>query len=459
MAKRFAVILAAGQGTRMNSSLYKVLHPVVGRSMIKHVIGQLQTIQLNELVTVVGHGAESVIKAVDNESKFVIQEEQLGTGHAVQQAESLLQNKVGTTIIVCGDTPLITSETYKALFNYHEQTNSQATILTAKAPNPTGYGRVIRNEKNEVERIVEHKDANEQELQIDEINTGTYCVDNELLFEALKEVSNDNAQGEYYLPDIIEILQKRSKKVSAYLTPDFDETLGINDRVALAQAEKIMRTRINEHHMRAGVTIIDPDQTYIGPDVKIMQDVLIHPGSMLSGQTTIGAKAVIGPNTEIDNCVIGQESTISHSVIKDSQVGNFAEIGPYAYIRPESHVGTSAKVGHFVEIKKSTIGTNSKVPHLSYVGDATIGENVNVGCGTITVNYDGKDKYETNIGDDAFIGCNTNLIAPVTVGKNSLIAAGSTITNDVPEDALSIARARQVNKEGYASKIMKKDKK
>jgi bifunctional UDP-N-acetylglucosamine pyrophosphorylase/glucosamine-1-phosphate N-acetyltransferase len=455
MAKRFAVVLAAGQGTRMKSKLYKVLHPVVGRPMVQHVINQLEQLQIDEMVTIVGYGAEKVIEKVGSASKFVTQEEQLGTGHAVQQAEALLLDKDGTTIVVCGDTPLITKETYKALFDHHEKEGSKATILTAKAPDPTGYGRIIRNDHNQVERIVEQKDANKDELLVDEINTGTYCFDNKALFEALNEVSNDNAQGEYYLPDVIEILRSKEEKVSAFLTSEFEETIGINDRVALAQAEKVMKKRINLEHMRNGVTIIDPDNTYIGPDVEIEQDVIIYPGSMVSGKTIIHKNAEIGPHTEITDCVIGESASITQSVLIGSQVGNDVTVGPYAYIRPETNVGNKAKIGHFVELKKSIIGENSKIPHLSYVGDAEIGRNVNVGCGTITVNYDGKGKHTTKIEDDAFIGCNTNLVAPVSIGEGAYVAAGSTITKNVPNHSLSVARARQTNKEGYASRFKK----
>lgn len=455
MAKRFAVVLAAGQGTRMKSKLYKVLHPVMGRPMVQHVISQLKQIQIDEMVTIVGYGAEKVIEEIGNKSEFVIQEEQLGTGHAVQQAEALLSDEDGTTIVVCGDTPLITGKTYKELFEHHEREGSKATILTAKAPDPTGYGRVIRNEENQVERIVEHKDASHDELLVDEINTGTYCFDNKALFEALKEVSNDNAQGEYYLPDVIEILRKKSEKVSAFLTDDFEETIGINDRVVLAQAEKIMKRRINIEHMKNGVTIIDPDNTYIGPDVQIEQDVIIHPGSIISGKTIIGEDTEVGPHTEITDCVVGKSAIIKQSVLIGSNIGNEVIIGPYAYVRPETIISSNVKIGHFVELKKSTIGEESKIPHLSYIGDTEIGRNVNVGCGTITVNYDGKDKHKTKIEDDAFIGCNTNLIAPVSIGENAIIAAGSTINKNVPKDALSIARARQTNKEGYASRLKK----
>jgi len=449
MTKRYAVILAAGQGTRMKSKLYKVLHPVMGRPMVQHVIDQIRPVQLDKTVTIVGFGAEKVKEVIGSQSEIVIQEEQLGTGHAVLQAEDLLKDKDGTTIVVCGDTPLITSETYKAIFDHHEKTSAKATILTAKAPEPAGYGRVVRNDSEEVERIVEHKDATKDERSIREINTGTYCFDNQALFAALAEVSNDNAQGEYYLPDVIEILRGKGEKVSAFMTPVFEETLGINDRVALSQAENIMKRRINERHMRAGVTILDPENTYIQQEVAIEQDVIIHPGSVIKGNTTIHSNAEIGPNSEISNCSIGEETVIKHSVASDSKIGDRVNIGPFAHIRPDSAIGNDAKLGNFVEVKKTELGDNSKVSHLSYIGDARVGNNVNVGCGTITVNYDGENKHLTTIEDDAFIGCNSNLIAPVTVGKGSYVAAGSTITDDVPEDSLSIARARQTNKEGY----------
>ncbi|QKY70891.1 bifunctional UDP-N-acetylglucosamine diphosphorylase/glucosamine-1-phosphate N-acetyltransferase GlmU [Lentibacillus sp. CBA3610] len=458
MTKRFAVILAAGKGTRMKSKLYKVLHPILGRPMVQHVIEQLKPVNLDKMVTIVGHGAEEVSEYIGDDSQMVLQEEQLGTGHAVLQAEERLKNQEGITIVVCGDTPLITHETYQALFDHHEREGAKATILTAKAPDPAGYGRVIRDGENEVKRIVEQKDATDSELLVDEINTGTYCFDNKALFEALQHVSNDNVQGEYYLPDVIEILQNRGEKVSAFQTPDFEETLGINDRIALAQAEKNLKRRINEKHMRNGVTLIDPDNTYISPETIIEPDVVIHPGSIIKGNTTIKTDAEIGPHTEIGNCFVGQASVIKQSVANDSYIGDRVKVGPYSHIRPEASIGNEAKVGNFVEVKKSSLGDNSKVSHLSYIGDAEIGTNVNVGCGTITVNYDGKNKYLTTIEDDAFIGCNSNLVAPVTVGKGSYVAAGSTITKNVPEDALSIARGRQTNKEGYASRIRNQKK-
>lgn len=458
MTKRYAVILAAGQGTRMKSKLYKVLHPVVGKPMVQHVIQNLNSVHLDKLITIVGFGAEKVKEEIGDTSQFVIQEEQLGTGHAVLQAEALLKDLEGTTIVACGDTPLITGETFAKLFEHHEASGASATILTSEISNPAGYGRVIRNAENEVSRIVEHKDATNEERLITEINTGTYCFNNRDLFAALQQVTNDNVQGEYYLPDVIEIFQHQGKKITAFVTDHFEETLGINDRVALAEAEKIMKKRINEKHMRNGVAIIDPDHTYIGPDVVIEQDVTIYPGTMISGKTIIQSEAVIGPNSELLHCQIGEGTVVKQSIVHYSKIGDAVSIGPFTHIRPDSVIGNNAKLGNFVEVKKSALGNNSKVSHLSYIGDAEVGNNVNVGCGTITVNYDGEKKYLTTIKDNVFVGCNSNLIAPVTVGEGAYIAAGSTINMDVPENALSIARARQTNKENYVGKIKNRKK-
>ncbi len=455
MTNRYAVVLAAGKGTRMKSKLYKVLHQVCGKPMVEHVVDQLDQLKLNQLITIVGHGAEKVKEQLGERSEYALQEEQLGTGHAVQMAEPFIGGNEGTTLVVCGDTPLLTAETLKQLMEHHEQTQSAVTVLTTEMNDPTGYGRVVRNDSNEVAKIVEHKDATDVEKQISEINTGTYCFDNQLLFEALKKVSNSNAQGEYYLPDVLEIAKNEGKKVAAYLTSDPEETIGINDRLALSKAEKFMQKRINEMHMKNGVTIIDPDHTYIGPDVEIESDVLIEPGCRIQGKTIIRSDAYIGTQSEIMDCEIGNETEIHQSVLKESQVGNRVKIGPFAHIRPDSDLKDDVKVGNFVEIKKTVMGEKSKASHLSYLGDAEIGTDVNVGCGSITVNYDGKSKHKTIIEDGAFVGCNSNLIAPVTVKKGSYVAAGSTITKDIPEKALSIARARQVNKEGYVERLNK----
>lgn len=455
MENRYAIVLAAGQGTRMKSTLYKVLHPVMGRPMVQHVIDQLQGLHLSKTLTIVGHGAEQVKEQLGDASAYILQEKQLGTGHAVKQAAPLLEHASGVTLVICGDTPLLTKETLSSLFEHHIQSRAKATVLTATVDDPTGYGRVIRDQDGSVAKIVEHKDATEEQLSVKEVNTGTYCFDNQLLFQSLNKVSNNNAQGEYYLPDVMEILKQANEKIVAYQTEDIDETIGVNDRIALAKAEKIMKNRINTEHMKNGVSIIDPDHTYIEPDVTISADVTIEPGCLIKGKTSIGEGTHIGPHSEINNCDIGENVVIRHSVATDSQIGDRVAIGPYAHIRPQASIGNEVKIGNFVEIKKSSIDEKSKVSHLSYIGDTEIGKNVNVGCGTITVNYDGKNKFLTRIEDDAFIGCNANLIAPVTIGKGALIAAGSTITKDVPSDALSIARTKQENKAGYAKKLNK----
>ncbi|MGE7093888.1 bifunctional UDP-N-acetylglucosamine diphosphorylase/glucosamine-1-phosphate N-acetyltransferase GlmU [Lysinibacillus sp. NPDC048646] len=456
MSNIFAVILAAGQGTRMKSKLYKVLHPVCGKPMVQHVVDHIQTLGVNRIVTVVGHGAEKVQQQLGESSEYVLQAEQLGTAHAVQQAEAILGNEEGTTLVVCGDTPLIRPETMKALFEHHQAKNAKATILTAVAENPTGYGRILRGDNGQVEQIVEQKDATAEQQLVTEINTGTYCFDNKLLFETLKHVKNDNVQGEYYLPDVIELLQKQGDIVEAFVTEDFEETLGVNDRVALSQAETLMRARINERHMRNGVTIINPEATYISAEAVIGCDTVIQSGSMIEGATVIGEDCIIGPNTQIIDSRVGDRTSVHSSVVRESAIAEDTAIGPFANIRPLSDIGSHVKIGNFVEVKKSKLGNDTKVSHLSYIGDAEIGSNVNIGCGSITVNYDGKNKFQTIIEDDVFVGCNTNLVAPVKVGKGSFIAAGSTITKEVPEDALAIARARQENKPNYVSKLNSK---
>ncbi|MEC1755896.1 bifunctional UDP-N-acetylglucosamine diphosphorylase/glucosamine-1-phosphate N-acetyltransferase GlmU [Bacillus mojavensis] len=456
MDKRFAVVLAAGQGTRMKSKLYKVLHPVCGKPMVEHVVDEALKLSLTKLVTIVGHGAEEVKKQLGDKSEYALQAEQLGTAHAVKQAQPFLADEKGVTIVICGDTPLLTAETMEAMLKEHTQKEAKATILTAVAEDPTGYGRIIRGESGAVQKIVEHKDASEEERLVTEINTGTYCFDNEALFRAIDQVSNDNVQGEYYLPDVIEILKNEGETVAAYQTGNFQETLGVNDRVALSQAELFMKERINKRHMQNGVTLIDPMNTYISPDAVIGSDTVIYPGTVIKGEVQIGEDTIIGPHTEIMNSSIGSRTVIKQSVVNNSKVGNDVNIGPFAHIRPDSVIGNEVKIGNFVEIKKTQFGDRSKASHLSYVGDAEVGTDVNLGCGSITVNYDGKNKYLTKIEDGAFIGCNSNLVAPVTVGEGAYVAAGSTVTEDVPGKALAIARARQVNKDDYVKKIHKK---
>ncbi|MBC2347227.1 bifunctional UDP-N-acetylglucosamine diphosphorylase/glucosamine-1-phosphate N-acetyltransferase GlmU [Listeria welshimeri] len=453
MSKRYAVVLAAGQGTRMKSKLYKVLHPVCGKPMVEHVVDQISTLDVDKVVTIVGHGAEKVQEHLAGKSEFVKQEEQLGTAHAVLQAKPELAGKDGVTLVVCGDTPLIEASTMEALLKYHHEKRAKATILTTIIEDPTGYGRIIRDDLGIVEKIVEHKDATEKEQRISEINTGTYCFDNKALFEALENVSNDNVQGEYYLPDVIKILKDLDEVVAAYRMESFEESLGVNDRIALAEASKLMQRRINDNHMRNGVTLVNPENTYIDIDVKIGQDTVIEPGVMLRGNTVIGDDCVISSGSEIANSVIGERVHVRNSSIFESKVGDDVQIGPYAHLRPESDIHNHVKIGNYVETKKAIVGEGTKLPHFIYMGDAEIGKNVNVGCGSIAVNYDGKNKAKTIIGDDVFVGCNSNLIAPVKVGDRAFIAAGSTITKDVPEDALGIARAKQENKMDYAKRL------
>ena len=445
MNNRYAIILAAGKGSRMKSSLYKVLHPVAGKPMVEHVIEQIEAINVDEIVTIVGFGAEMVKEQLGERSKYALQTEQLGTGHAVLATSDLLKDKEGTTLVICGDTPLLTSDTLAKLMAHHEDTKAKATILSAIAQDASGYGRIVRNEAGLVEKIVEHKDASEEELTIKEFNTGTYCFDNQFLFESLTQVGNDNAQGEYYLPDVISILKTQGEIVTAYVMDSEEESMGINDRVALAKASQLMTSRINEEHMRNGVTFIDPNTTYIESDVTIGQDTTIEPGVVLRGKTIIGDNCFISSNSDISDSQIGNNVIIKSSTLNQAIIKDGADVGPYAHLRPNAEIQEKAHIGNFVEIKKATIGQGSKVGHLTYVGDATLGKDINIGCGTVFVNYDGKNKFHTIIEDHAFIGSGTNLIGPVTIGQNAAVAAGSTITKDVPEDALGIARARQSN--------------
>ena len=453
MIKRFAVVLAAGQGTRMKSKLYKVMHPVMGKPMVGHVVDQALAAKMDKIVTVTGVGAETVQDYLGDKSEYVLQEEQLGTAHAVEQAAPLLKDEEGTTLVICGDTPLLTTETLEALIARHEKEGAKATVLTAHTEDPFGYGRVIREEDDSVSKIVEEKDANEVERAVREINTGTYCFDNKALFAALRKVENNNVQGEFYLPDVVEILKKEDELISAYQLANKEEALGVNDRVNLAKASKLMKERINEKHMRNGVTFIDPDQTYIESEVKIGQDTTLEPGVYLKGQTVIGEDCFIGTHSVIKDSQLGHNIVVKSSMIDSAIMGSNSDIGPNSHLRPETVIKEDVHIGNFVEIKKATLGKKTKVGHLTYVGDATLGENINLGCGTIFVNYNGKDKNHIEVGDNAFIGCNSNLIAPVKIERNAYVAAGSTITDNVPEDALAIARARQTIKEEYGKKL------
>lgn len=424
--------------------------------MVDHAVTNLAKVGVEKIVTVIGYEADSVRAELQDRVEYAMQTEQLGTGHAVMMTKELLAGLEGVTIVTYGDVPLLTEQTIANLFDYHQSQEAAITVLTACTDNPTGYGRIIRDEAGNVLRIVEQKDATEEELLVKEINTGVCCYDNKILFEALTKITNNNSQGEYYLTDLVGIIRDMGLKVVAYVNEDFEETLGVNDRVQLAYAEKVLRKRINEKHMRNGVTIIDPEATYIGTDVEIGQDVIIYPGTIISGHSEIEDNVIIGANSQILNSKIGKNSTVNSSVISDSVIGSDTTVGPFAHIRMHAEIGSRARIGNFVEIKKSTFKDGAKAAHLSYIGDAILGENVNMGCGSITVNYDGKNKHQTVIGANTMVGCNVNLVAPVTVEPNAYLAAGSTITKNVPEDALAIARSKQENKEGYAKVIRNK---
>ena len=450
---RYAVILAAGKGTRMQSKLYKVLHKVCDRTMVELVLDSLSDLEMQEVITVVGHGAERVKEVLGDRTKFVLQAEQLGTAHAVKVAKDELKDKEGTTIVMYGDTPLIRSETINNMLDHHEKMNAKATVLTAIADNPFAYGRIIRDVNGNLVKIVEEKDATEQERKIKEINSGIYCFDNKLLFEMLEKVKNDNNQGEYYLPDVLGLIREQKEIIETYLCDDFDETFGVNDRVALAYAENVMRNRINTKHMLAGVTLVDPTNTYIAPNAVIGRDTTIYPNVTIKSNTIIGEDCQIKPNSYLENVQIGNGVKVISSTISDSKIGDYTSVGPYSHIRNNCELGKNVRVGNFVELKNTTYRDGSKTAHLSYLGDTEVGSNTNIGCGTITVNYDGKNKYKTKIGSDAFIGCNSNLIAPLEIGDGAVVAAGTTVTENAPDDALVIARVKQENKVGYAKKM------
>jgi bifunctional UDP-N-acetylglucosamine pyrophosphorylase/glucosamine-1-phosphate N-acetyltransferase len=439
-----AIILAAGQGTRMKSKLPKVLHKVAGKPMLGHVLDTLKIAGVQRQIVVLGHGSDIIEKWLPEEVEVAYQKQQLGTGHALLQAQGLLQKTKGTVMVVCGDTPLLQASTLKGLLNTHNNTNAQVTVLTADIANPTGYGRIIR-ENSQVKAIIEEKDADIHQKAITEINTGSYCFEAQFLQDYLGKLTNDNAQSEYYLTDLVKLAATNNLRVEGFLLEDFTESLGINNRVQLAEAEKILRTRVLKDLMLAGVTIIDPQSTYIEATVKIAPDTIIYPGTLLEGQTSIGEDCHIGPGVRMIDTIVGDSCQIQNAVLLECKVNNNCKIGPFAYLRPGAVLEDNVKIGDFVEIKKSVIGKGSKVPHLSYVGDAFVGEGVNIGCGTITCNYDGKNKHLTKIENGAFIGSNTNLVAPVTVGKNAFIGAGSTINKDVPANALAIAREKQKN--------------
>ncbi len=449
------VILAAGFGKRMKSKHPKVLHQVSGLPMIKHVIQRAYALSSTSIVCVVGHGKERVMDALSSENvSFAIQEEQLGTGHAVMMAEAFLDD--GDCLVLFGDTPLLTDATLSAFVDFHREHACDASLLSTRFEDPSGYGRIFRDEQGQFQRIIEHKDCDENALNIKEIYSGIGIFKGNHLKSALKLLKNDNQQNEYYLTDAFELIKKNGGKVQAFITDNQTELMGINDRLSLAVAEKEMQQRILAKHMLNGVTIISPETTHIEAEVTIGQDVTLLPQTILQGKTEIEDDCVIGPGATISNSFLKKGSTVKHSTLDHALVGERTTVGPYAFLRPGSQLGNDVKVGDFVEIKNSKIGNNTKISHLTYVGDGIVGENVNLGCGVVFVNYDGHNKHITHVKDNVFVGCNSNLVAPVTIEKGAYIAAGSTITEDVPENALAIARERQVNKTEWSNKYAKK---
>ena len=451
-----AIILAAGAGKRMKSKTNKVLHNLCGKPMVEHVIDACRSVGISRFYVVIGNDAEQVKAHLGDGYTYVLQKEQLGTGHAALQVSPYYQHEP-SVFVLCGDTPLITGATLQRMQQVHKEADADVTVLTAVLPNPGDYGRILRDDNGQVCGLVEAKDATPEQLAIKEINTGFYCFRAEKLFEALSRLTNDNAQGEYYLTDVIASLYQRGCRIASCLLEDSREALGINDRVRLAEAEGIMRQRIRQQLMLAGATFLQPESCLVDAEVTVGPDTIFYPGVILEGKTTIGRDCVIGPNTHLVDCQVGDGVSIEHSVARQSTIGDNCTIGPYAYLRPQTALAAGVKVGDFVELKNSQIGAGSKIPHLSYVGDATIGAGVNVGAGTIFVNYDGRQKHRTLVEDGAFIGCNSNLVAPVQIGKNAYVAAGSTVTKDVPADALAVARSRQENKEGWVARRRQKE--
>lgn len=450
-----SIILAAGEGTRMKSNYSKVLHKVVNKSILEYVIESSRGANVDKHIVVVGENEEAVrnkfADSVTLKKQNIGEGLPYGTGYAVMQAIDEV-NDEDLVLILYGDTPLIREETISEFMDYHKENNLDATILTSILEDPSGYGRIVREEDGSILKIVEDKDASLEEKAIREINSGIYIFRGRLLKESLEKINNNNAQNEYYVTDVIEILKSEGYKVGGHIVQDSKDILGVNSRVQLALCESVMRERINEKHMDNGVTLIDPRNTYIDGDVEIGRDTIIYPGVILEGGTKIGENCTIRQNTRVIDSNIGNSVYIESSVIEESRIDDNTKIGPFTHIRPNSNIGENVKLGNFVEVKNSNIGNNTKSSHLTYIGDSDLGEDVNIGCGVVFVNYDGENKFRSTVGDGAFIGCNSNIVSPVNIDRNTYIAAGSTIVKDVEAGELAIARARQENKPNWVNK-------
>ncbi|MDW5298936.1 MAG: bifunctional UDP-N-acetylglucosamine diphosphorylase/glucosamine-1-phosphate N-acetyltransferase GlmU [Sedimentibacter sp.] len=447
-----SIILAAGEGTRMKSETPKTLHKVCGKEMIKYVIEAAQKSGIEKNIVVLGHGKEKVGHNIKDLGIITVEQPigdgaPYGTGYAVMAASAFI-NDDDTVVILCGDGPLIRQETLTDFIKFHTENNYAASVMTSFLDKPKGYGRIVRNADSSISNIIEEKDATDEIKRVKEINTGIFCFKGKSLKNALNKIDTDNSQNEYYLTDTIKVLNEEKCKIGGWILEDATDIKAVNDRVQLAEVAKIMRDRINNRHMVSGVTIIDPENTYIDDSVVIGNDTVIYPGAYLEEGTIIGSYCTIGPNTRIINSIVKNNVTVESSKVIEASIDEGTTVGPFAYLRPGSILGKNVKIGDFVEVKKSTIGDNSKSSHLSYIGDAEVGKNVNIGCGVVFVNYDGKKKSKTTVGDGAFVGSNSNLVAPVNIEQGGYVACGSTITDDVEEGDLAIARARQVNKKG-----------
>ena len=451
--KTYALILAAGKGTRMKSELPKCAYPILKKPMIEYIIENIEKSEIEEIVVVVGYKKEVFYDMLSSRVKFTVQAEQLGTGHAVLSAQNALLGEKSQVFIFPGDMPLISSELINQALSAHSEMGNDLTIISAINSSPAGYGRIVRNKYGNITSIVEDIDCNEMQKEIKEINTGAYIVNTKHLFRELKNVTLNKRKGEYYLTDIVALMHQKYK-VGSYALENSEEVMGINDLYQISLAEKYLRLEINKKLMLSGVSIVNPETITIGHNVVVEPGATVYPNTTITGHSLISCGAIIGPNTEIHESIIHAGAKISHSLVYDSEIFENTTVGPFAHLREHAIIGANNRIGNFVEVKKSQTGTNTKASHLIYIGDALVGNDVNFGCGSVTVNYDGVKKNQTKIGNDVFVGCNVNLIAPISIEDNVFIAAGSTVTKDIPKGAFAIARNRQINKEDYAKNLI-----
>lgn len=452
--KKYSLILAAGKGTRMETDLPKCGYPILRKPMINYIVESMEQSQIDESVVVIGHKGEVIQEILGESVSYVTQSEQLGTGHAVLQAKEFFKDKQGLIFIIPGDVPLIGPHLIDKILNSHLEMGNDLTIFSMELDYPKGYGRILRDEFRQVVKIIEERDCNEYEKQIKEVNTGIFVANSDKLFAVLDKVKINESKGEYYLTDIVELMHK-DYKVNTILARHAHETMGVNDLYSVSIAEKHIRNRVNKEFMLSGVSIVNPETVTLGDTIKIEKGAIILPNTTITGTTVIKSGAIIGPNTEIHNSYIAENSTVKHSLVYDSKVGANTTVGPFAHLRDGTEIGNHNRVGNFVEIKNSKTKDDTKAAHLAYIGDSEVGRSVNFGAGSITVNYDGIKKHKTIIGDSVFIGCNVNLIAPLEIGNDVFLAAGSTVVKNVPSGTLTIARSRQINKEDYAKNLVK----